>query len=110
METKNKREFEKLVDGKYQRLSIVSNQFSKYQPSYIAYAAGDNNRAINISGYPARQLRDLNIDEFFEYEFDLEIDVGHSGQYDVDYYVITRIIKHKKPKIEQKKLMIEGDD
>ena len=107
---KNKREFERLVDGKYERLSIFRNEKSKYQPSYIAYVANDNKRAIDISGFPARQLRDLNIDELSDYEFDIEVDVKHSEQYDKDYYIITRIVKHLKPQIEQKKLTIEGND
>ena len=106
----NKREFEKLVDGKYERLSIFWNEKSKYQPSYIGFIANDNKRAISITGFPAKQLKELDIEGLPEYEFDLEVDVGHSGQYDTDYYVITRIIKHRKPLIEQKKLIIEGDD
>ena len=108
--TNNKREFEKLVDGKYERLSIFWNEKSKYQPSYIGFIANDNKRAISITGYPARQLRYLNIDDFPDYEFDIEVDVKHSEQFDTDFYIITRIIKHKKPQVEQKKLTIEGDD
>ena len=106
----NKREFERLTDGKYENLSIFWNEKSKYPPSYLAYIANDNKRAINITGFPARQLRDLNIDELEDYEFDVEVDVKHSEQFDKDFYIITKIVKHKKPQVEQKKLQIEGDD
>ncbi len=106
----NKREFERLTDGRYERLSIFRNVKSKYQPSYIAYIANDNKRAIDITGFPARQLRDLTIDELSDYEFDVEVDVKHSEQFDKDFYIITKIVKHKKPQVEQKKLTIEGDD
>ena len=107
---KNKREFERLVDGKYERLSIFRNEKSKYQPSYIAYILNDNKRAIDITGFPAKQLRELDFDELTDYEFDIEVNVKHSEQFDKDYYIITKIIKHKKPQTEQKKLEIEGED
>ena len=106
----NKREFEKLTDGRYERLSIFRNEKSNYQPSYIGYIANDPKRAIDIIGVPANQLRELNIDELSDYEFDIDIDVKHSEQFHRDYYIITKIVKHKKPQVEQKKLTIEGDD
>ena len=107
---KNHRVFEKLTEGSYEGLSIYRNTHSKFQPSYVAYLKDDKTRALNISGFPARQLEKLNIEEMVNYTFDLEVELSYSQNYNVDYLVITKVTKHKKTESIQKKLEIEGED
>ena len=106
----NKRKFERLTEGTYEGLSIYRNIHSKFQPSYVAYPKDDKTRAFNISGFPARQLADLRIEEMPNYTFDIEVETRFSGQYQKDYLVMTRIFKHKHIETIQKKLEIEGED
>ena len=106
----NQRVFEKLSEGTYEGLSIYRNTHSKFQPSYVAYPKDDKTRAINISGFPARQLAKLNIEEMLNYTFDLEVELSYSQNYNVDYLLITKVVKHKKTEPIQQKLEIEGED
>ena len=110
MTTKTERIYEKIKDGRYEGLSIYRNIHSKFQPSYGAYPKDDKTRAINISGFPARQLEKLNIEEMTNYTFDLEVELSYSQNYNVDYLLITKIVKHRKTESIQKKLKIEGED
>ena len=107
---KKPRVFEKLTEGTYEGLSIYRNTYSKFQPSYVGYPKDDKTRAFNISGFPARQLADLRIEEMPNYTFDIEVETRFSGQYQKDYLVMTRIFKHKHIETIQKKLEIEGAD
>ena len=106
----NKRKFERLTEGTYEELSIYRNIHSKFQPSYVAYPKDDKTRAINISGFPARQLAKLNIEEMPNYIFDIEVELSYSQNFNVDYLLITKIVKHKKPDTIQQKLEIKGED
>jgi hypothetical protein len=107
---KNQRVFEKLTEGSYEGLSIYRNTHSKFQPSYVAYLKDDKTRALNISGFPARQLAKLNIEEMPNYIFDIEVELSYSQNFNVDYLLITKVVKHKKLDTIQQKLEIEGED
>ena len=107
---KNQRVFEKLTEGTYEGLSIYRNTHSKFQPSYVAYLKDDKTRAINISGFPARQLAKLNIEEMPNYTFDFEVELSYSQNYNVNFLKIIKVVKHKKPDMIQQKLEIEGVD
>ena len=95
--TNQKRIYVPLSEGTYSFIRLFRNKKSKYQPSFVGYSVNEDDRIINITGFPAKQLNDVITKDDEGYPFDFGVDMRHSTKYSKDYFVIFDLKMHNKP-------------
>lgn len=111
--TTEKRTYEKLHEGKYENLKIFFNSHSRYPPSYTAYRQNEKDApVIDISGFPARQLEELESKgevDFEDFTCDIMVEKMFSQKYNKSYLRISSIKSHKIMSYAQSRLKVETD-
>ena len=106
------REYKPLSEGNYFFIRLFRNKKSKYQPSFVGYSQNEDDKIINITGFPAKQLNDVIIKDNEGYSFDFNVEKKHSENFNKDYFVISDLKMHNTPlrkETQQLKLTILDD-
>ena len=105
-------EYEPLSEGNYYFIRLFRNKKSKYQPSFVGYRQNEDDKIINITGFPAKQLNDVIIKDNEGYPFDFIAEKKHSMNFNKDYFLISDLKMHNIPprkETQQLKLTIIED-
>ena len=95
--TNQKREYVPLSEGDYLFIRLFRNHKSKYHPSFVGYGPNVDDKIINISGFPAKQLNDVITKDNEGYPFDFIAEKKHSRNFNKDYFVISDLKMHNIP-------------
>ena len=105
-------EYEPLSEGNYFFIRLFRNKKSKYQPSFVGYRQNEDDKIINITGFPAKQLNDVITKDNEGLSFDFNVEKKHSENFNKDYFVISDLKMHNIPprkETQQLKLTIIED-